>query len=61
MLNGEDINPKNFNIVYWFILSNDSFLGNLALCGVPLTKKCRDDELPTREADEDVDDDWFNM
>ncbi|KAK1370771.1 MDIS1-interacting receptor like kinase 1-like [Heracleum sosnowskyi] len=39
--------------------SNDSFLRNLALCGVPLTKKCIHDELPTREVD-DVDVNWFN-
>ena len=37
---------------------NDSFLGNLGLSRVPLTKKNRDDELPTPEVDDD--DDWFD-
>lgn len=40
--------------------SNDSFMGNLDLCGVPLTKKCKDDELPAQEVDDDVDVDWFD-
>lgn len=40
--------------------NNDSFLGNLALCGVPLRKKCRDDELPTRKVADDVDDNWVD-
>ena len=31
--------------------SNDSFLGNLDLCGGPLTKQCKDDELPAEEVD----------
>ena len=39
--------------------NNDSFMGNLDLCGVPLTKKCKDDELPTQEVD-DVGVDWFD-
>lgn len=33
--------------------SDDSFLGNMALCGVPLTKKCRTVESPTQEVDDD--------
>nr|XP_017245747.1 PREDICTED: receptor like protein 30-like [Daucus carota subsp. sativus] len=41
-------------------MSNDSYLGNLALCGFPLTKKCRYDELPKPEVDDDNDDDWFD-
>ena len=36
---------------------NGSFLDNLALCGAPLTKKCRDDEVPSREVEDDV---WFD-
>ncbi|KAK1377660.1 hypothetical protein POM88_024404 [Heracleum sosnowskyi] len=31
-------------------------IGNLALCGVPLTKKCKNDESPTPEVDDDLDD-----
>ncbi|XP_059663717.1 receptor-like protein 9DC3 [Cornus florida] len=32
---------------------NNSYSGNLALCGLPLTKKCRDDEPPTPPHQED--------
>ena len=39
--------------------SNDSFLGNLDLCGVPLTKKCKDDELSAQDVD-DVGVVWFD-
>ncbi|KAK1388058.1 receptor like protein 30-like [Heracleum sosnowskyi] len=39
--------------------SNDSFLGNLALCGFPMTKKCRNDEKKTREVDDVDNEDWF--
>ncbi|KAK1377658.1 receptor like protein 30-like [Heracleum sosnowskyi] len=35
---------------------NESFIGNLALCGVPLTKKCRFDESPTRKVDDGLND-----
>lgn len=38
-------------------LSNESYLGNMALCGVPLTQKCGYDELPTQEVN---DDNWFD-
>ena len=38
----------------------DSFFGNLALCGFPLTNICRDDESSTPEVDDDVGIDWFD-
>ncbi|WOG94936.1 hypothetical protein DCAR_0314233 [Daucus carota subsp. sativus] len=45
-------------------LPNDSYQGNLALCGFPLTEKCKKDEPPTLqvedEDDDDDDQDWFS-
>ncbi|KAK1354363.1 hypothetical protein POM88_047619 [Heracleum sosnowskyi] len=34
-----------------------TFLGNLDLCGLPLTKRCNNDELPTQKVDDD--NDWL--
>ncbi|KAL1826041.1 hypothetical protein ACET3Z_012819 [Daucus carota] len=54
-LSGEIPQGRHFDT-----FTKDSFLGNLALCGAPVTKKCKDDELPPREADDDVDYIWFD-
>ncbi|KAL8106709.1 hypothetical protein AgCh_023458 [Apium graveolens] len=37
---------------------NDSYVGNLGLCGNPLSKKCGHDNV-TQEEDEEEDDDYF--
>ena len=39
--------------------SNESFMGNAALCGVPLMKKCGNDESLISEVIDDDDEDWF--
>ena len=49
-LSGEIPHGRQFDT-----FSNDSFLANMALCGVPLTKKCKSDEMPTREVDDEED------
>lgn len=53
-LSGEIPQGRQFNT-----FSNDSYLDNLALCGVPLTKKCRNDRKPTPEVDEVDNEDCF--
>ena len=32
---------------------NDSYVGNLGLCGVPLTRKCNDESGPKEELEDD--------
>ena len=54
-LSGEFPRGKQLNT-----FGKDSFLGNSALCGVPLTKKCRDDGVPTPVITDDEEEDWFD-